>query len=130
MSEAKREDSYRKSLQEGRGVLISLFNPIRKWLGLGMHVDFESMISECGLEIELTKKIRSGHRTLFICGNPHSNEIECLIKGFCDQGVKRPFKSDTPFGQAYDSVSVTSISGSLRIVHNRGYGITTIRSII
>ena len=62
--------------KRGGGLLISLFNPIRKWLGLGMHVDFESMISECGLEIGLTKKIGSGHRTLFICGNPHSNETD------------------------------------------------------
>ena len=56
------------------GVLISLFNPIRKWLGLGMHVDFESMISECGLEIELTKKIGRSHRTLFVCVHSQSNE--------------------------------------------------------
>ena len=62
--------------KRGGGLLISLFNPIRKWLGLGMHVDFESMISECGLEIGLTKKIGSGHRTMFICGNPHSNETD------------------------------------------------------
>ena len=62
--------------KKGGGALISLFNPIRKRLGLGMHVDFESMISECGLEIGLTKKIGSGHRTMFICGNPHSNETD------------------------------------------------------
>ena len=66
-----------------------------------MHVDFESMISECGLEIGLTKKLGSGHRTLFICGNPHSNETDgARLRGVCDQGAKRPFKSDTPFGQA------------------------------
>ena len=62
--------------KRGGGTLISLFNPIRKRFGLGMHVDFESMISECGLEIGLTEKIGSGHRTLFVCGNPHMNESD------------------------------------------------------
>ena len=60
--------------KKGGGALISLFNPIRKRLGLGMHVDFESMISECGLEIELTKKIGRSHRTLFVCVHSQSNE--------------------------------------------------------
>ena len=60
--------------KRGGGLLISLFNPIRKWLGLGMHVDFESMISECGLEIELTKKIGRSNRTLFVCVHSQSNE--------------------------------------------------------
>jgi len=60
--------------KRGGGALISLFNPIRKRLGLGMHVDFESMISECGLEIELSEKIGRSHRTLFVCVHSHSNE--------------------------------------------------------
>ena len=60
--------------KKGGGALISLFNPIRKRFGLGMHVDFESMISECGLEIELSKKIGRSHRTLFVCVYPNTNE--------------------------------------------------------
>ena len=60
--------------KRGGGALISLFNPIRKRFGLGMHVDFESMISECGLEIEMSKKIGRSHRTLFVCVYPDSNE--------------------------------------------------------
>lgn len=60
--------------KRGGGALISLFNPIRRRLGLGMHVDFESMINECGLRIELSKKIGNSHRTLFVCGYSHSNE--------------------------------------------------------
>ena len=86
--EARREDSYRESLQEGRwGANISV-QPHQEEVGLGMHVDFESMISECGLEIELTKKIgRAIALCLSVCTHNRTNEV-VLVRRVCDQGQK------------------------------------------
>jgi len=37
--------------KEKKGIIGGAWNPLRKRLGLGKHVDFKEMIEECGLEL-------------------------------------------------------------------------------
>ena len=49
------------------GILISLFNPFRKRLGLGVHVEFIKLIEECGLVILEEIRVNRSSASLLVC---------------------------------------------------------------
>ena len=52
------------------GPLISMFNPFRKRLGLGMHVEFIKLIEECGLDVLEEIRVNRGSTSLLVCEIP------------------------------------------------------------
>ena len=58
--------------KDKKGIIGTLWNPFRKRLGLGKHVDFKDIITKCGLEILSEERVNSftTHTKMIVCKNP------------------------------------------------------------
>ena len=50
---------------------LNLWNPFRKRLGLGKHVDFKEIIDKCGLELLSEERVNNftTHTKMLVCKN-------------------------------------------------------------
>ena len=57
-----------------KGMLGGAWNPFRKRLGLGKHVDFKELIKECGLELISEERVNGigTHSKMLVCKVPQS----------------------------------------------------------
>jgi len=55
--------------KDKKGIIGSLWNPFRKRLGLGKHVDFKDIINKCGLEVLSEERVNSftTHTKMIVC---------------------------------------------------------------
>ena len=55
--------------KDKKGIIGTLWNPFRKRLGLGKHVDFKEIIAKCGLEILSEERVNSftTHTKMIVC---------------------------------------------------------------
>ena len=55
--------------KDKKGIIGTLWNPFRKRLGLGKHVDFKDIIAKCGLEILSEERVNSftTHTKMIVC---------------------------------------------------------------
>jgi len=58
--------------KEKKGILGGAWNPFRKRLGLGKHVDFKDLIKECGLELISEERVNGigTHSKMLVCRVP------------------------------------------------------------
>ena len=56
--------------KEKKGILGSAWNPFRKRLGLGKHVNFKGLIEKCGLELISEEKVNRIHSKMLVCKLP------------------------------------------------------------
>ena len=58
--------------KDKKGIIGTLWNPFRKRLGLGKHVDFKDIITKCGLEILSEERVNSftTHTNMIVSKNP------------------------------------------------------------
>ena len=58
--------------KDKKGIIGTLWNPFRKRLGLGKHVDFKDIITKCGLEILSEERVNNftTHTKMIVCKNP------------------------------------------------------------
>ena len=58
--------------KEKKGILGGAWNPFRKRLGLGKHVDFKELIKECGLELISEERVNGigTHSKMLVCRVP------------------------------------------------------------
>jgi len=58
--------------KEKKGIIGGAWNPFRKRLGLGKHVDFKELIKECGLELLSEERVngRGTHSKMLVCKVP------------------------------------------------------------
>ena len=58
--------------KEKKGILGGAWNPFRKRLGLGKHVDFKDLIKECGLELISEERVNGigTHSKMLVCCVP------------------------------------------------------------
>lgn len=57
--------------KDKKGIIGTLWNPFRKRLGLGKHVDFKEVINKCGLKILSEERVNSftTHTKMIVCEN-------------------------------------------------------------
>ena len=60
--------------KDRKGIIGTLWNPFRKRLGLGKHVDFKELIKECGLELISEERVNGigTHSKMLVCKVPQS----------------------------------------------------------
>ena len=58
--------------KDRKGIIGTLWNPFRKRLGLGKHVDFKQIIDKCGLELLSEERVNNftTHTKMLVCKNP------------------------------------------------------------
>ncbi|HJM17826.1 MAG TPA: methyltransferase domain-containing protein, partial [Candidatus Poseidoniia archaeon] len=58
--------------KDKKGILGTLWNPFRKRLGLGKHVDFKEIIENCGLELLSEERVNriTTHSKMLVCKMP------------------------------------------------------------
>ena len=58
--------------KEKKGIIGGAWNPFRKRLGLGKHVDFKELIKECGLELINEERVNGigTHSKMLVCQVP------------------------------------------------------------
>jgi phosphatidylethanolamine/phosphatidyl-N-methylethanolamine N-methyltransferase len=58
--------------KEKKGIIGGAWNPFRKRLGLGKHVDFKELIEECGLELISEERVNriDTHSKMLVCQVP------------------------------------------------------------
>ena len=58
--------------KDKKGILGTLWNPFRKRLGLGKHVDFKKIIENCGLELLSDERVNHAttHSKMMVCRIP------------------------------------------------------------
>ena len=58
--------------KEKKGIIGGAWNPLRKRLGLGKHVDFKEMIEECGLELISEERVNriDTYSRMLVCQVP------------------------------------------------------------
>jgi len=58
--------------KEKKGIIGGAWNPFRKRLGLGKHVDFKELIKECGLELISEERVNGigTHPKMLVCRVP------------------------------------------------------------
>jgi len=58
--------------KDKKGILGTLWNPFRKRLGLGKHVDFKQIIENCGLELLSEERVNrvTTHSKMLVCKIP------------------------------------------------------------
>ena len=57
--------------KDRKGIIGTLWNPFRKRLGLGKHVDFKQIIDKCGLELLSEERVNNftTHTKMLVCKN-------------------------------------------------------------
>ena len=57
--------------KDRKGIIGTIWNPFRKRLGLGKHVDFKELIDKCGLELLSEKRVNNftTHTKMLVCKN-------------------------------------------------------------
>ena len=57
--------------KDKKGIIGTLWNPFRKRLGLGKHVDFKEIIDKCGLELLSEERVNNftTHTKMLVCKN-------------------------------------------------------------
>ena len=60
--------------KEKKGIIGGAWNPFRKRLGLGKHVNFKELIEECGLELIDEERVNGvgTHSKMLVCKVPES----------------------------------------------------------
>ena len=58
--------------KDKKGIIGALWNPFRKRLGLGKHVDFKQVIEKCGLELLSEERVNrfTTHSKILVCKVP------------------------------------------------------------
>ena len=58
--------------KDKKGILGTIWNPFRKRLGLGKHVDFKSLITKCGLNMISEERVNrfTTHSRMLVCKCP------------------------------------------------------------
>ena len=58
--------------KDKKGILGTIWNPFRKRLGLGKHVDFKSLITKCGLDMISEERVNrfTTHSRMLVCKCP------------------------------------------------------------
>ena len=58
--------------KDKKGILGTIWNPFRKRLGLGKHVDFKSLITKCGLDLVSEERVNrfTTHSRMLVCKSP------------------------------------------------------------
>ena len=58
--------------KDKKGILGTIWNPFRKRLGLGKHVDFKSLITKCGLDLVSEERVNrfTTHSRMLVCKCP------------------------------------------------------------
>jgi phosphatidylethanolamine/phosphatidyl-N-methylethanolamine N-methyltransferase len=58
--------------KEKKGIIGGAWNPFRKRLGLGKHVDFKELVEECGLELISEERVNriDTHSRMLVCQVP------------------------------------------------------------
>jgi phosphatidylethanolamine/phosphatidyl-N-methylethanolamine N-methyltransferase len=58
--------------KDKKGIIGTLWNPFRKRLGLGKHVDFKQLIDTCGLELLSDERVNrfTTHSKMLVCKVP------------------------------------------------------------
>ncbi len=58
--------------KDKKGILGTIWNPFRKRLGLGKHVDFKQIIENCGLELLAEERVNkiTTHSKMLVCKIP------------------------------------------------------------
>ncbi len=58
--------------KDRKGIIGTLWNPFRKRLGLGKHVDFKQVIEKCGLELLSEERVNrfTTHSKMLVCKVP------------------------------------------------------------
>ena len=58
--------------KEKKGIIGGAWNPFRKRLGLGKHVNFKELIEECGLELVSEERVNriDTHSRMLVCQVP------------------------------------------------------------
>ena len=58
--------------KDKKGILGTIWNPFRKRLGLGKHVDFKQLIDNCGLELLSEERVNriTTHSRMLVCKVP------------------------------------------------------------
>ena len=58
--------------KDKKGIIGTLWNPFRKRLGLGKHVDFKYLIKKCNLELLNEERVNNftTHTRMLVCKNP------------------------------------------------------------
>ena len=58
--------------KDKKGIIGTLWNPFRKRLGLGKHVDFKDLIEKCNLELLSEERVNNftTHTRMLVCKNP------------------------------------------------------------
>ena len=58
--------------KDKKGIIGTLWNPFRKRLGLGKHVDFKQIIGNCGLELLSEERVNkfTTHSRMLVCKVP------------------------------------------------------------
>ena len=58
--------------KDKKGIIGTLWNPFRKRLGLGKHVDFKQVIDKCGLELLSEERVNrfTTHSKMLVCKVP------------------------------------------------------------
>ncbi len=54
----------------GGSKLISLINPFRKRMGLGMHVEFVRLVEQCGLSLIREERVNRNSSSMLVCSVP------------------------------------------------------------
>jgi len=58
--------------KDRKGIIGTIWNPFRKRLGLGKHVDFKKLIKKCGLELLSEERVNNftTHTRMLVCKCP------------------------------------------------------------
>ena len=58
--------------KDSKGIIGTIWNPFRKRLGLGKHVDFKDIIEKCNLELLSEERVNNftTHTRMLVCKNP------------------------------------------------------------